>query len=522
MNPPNNTGRPITEIFTEQELQEKIKRGVDTLNFLVGATLGARGRMVGIDRGYENVTLRDGVSVAKSLFLEDRASQFAVSIMREAAQKTVQEVGDGTTATIILAHALYTEGMKLIAQGIHPRSFIEPIEKDVLEAIRILNSVAIPVDTLSHKIQVATVSCEEASLGKIIGETLDRVGEEGVVTVEHSKTGSTYVDMQEGMQWDRGLASPYFMTDPQTLSGVIENGHVLVTDLDITNIMEIKPFLDDFITHSRFLTIIAPDFGGDALSSLIANKVNNVLLSVCIKAPSFGGQQTSMLQDIALLTGATFITKEQGHKLEDVRFTHLGKASRITATQTMTILSGGEGDKKLIAGRIEELKKLVSEETNDFELERLRERLAKLTNGVAVIRVGGHTDIETKERFERALDATLATRQAVKTGIVPGGETVYLSLIPHMKSDIMKKALVAPFSRLVENAGFNSGQLIERLSVYGIDGVGIDVTDGEIKDMIGVGIIDPVAAPIAALQNATSVAIQLLNCIGVVLPKDVK
>ena len=515
----NDKQLPSTQVLFGKEVKEAIRIGIDILEQAVGSTLGAKGQAVGIDRMYENVIIRDGVNVAKAIILKDRAQNFALSVMREAAQKTVQDCGDATTATIILAHALYVEAEKRIATGISPRSIEAEIMPDITEAIKLLQSSAIPVTTLKQKIEVARISCEEESLGELIGGTIDSIGEDGVVTVDFSKTGETYVDMQEGMQWDRGLASPYFITNPDTLTGTIEDGYVFVTDFPINNIITLKPLLDDFINHSRFLTIIAPEFGGDGLTSLIANKAQNVFLTLAIKAPGIGRQQTDMLGDIAALTGATFITADQGHKLEDVRFEHLGKAAKVSATQTNTILAGGEGERETIDARIATVKKLLEGETNEFELERLKERLAKLTNGVAVIKVGGQTDIEIKERYERALDATLATRQAVKGGIINGGETAYLNLISAVKSDITKKALQAPFRRLVTNAGYDSGQLLEKLLHAQNPYCGVDVIDGEIKDMMEAGIIDPVNCLIASLTNAASVAIQLLNTATLVLPQ---
>lgn len=561
--------KPITKVVTGKEVREKIRAGIDVLEHAVGDSLGPRGLSTGIDRQYENVIIRDGVNIAKSIWLEDSGEQFAVSVMREAAQKSVDEVGDSTSATVVLAHAIYVEAEKRVATGISPRLILDEVNTDIKKAVEILESKAIPVTTLEQKIQVAQISCEEDELGKLIGETIHKMGDDGVVTVDPSKNGRTEVEMQNGMQWDRGYASPYFQTHPETRSATVTNGYVLVTDHEITNIMELKPFLDDFITKSRFLTIIAPDFSGDALSSLIANKLENKFIGLCVKAPSFGRQQTDMLQDIALLTGATFISKDKGHKVMDIRMEHLGKAQKVTAYASKTELVGGEGNKELVDARVTEVKALIEEEKNDFELERLKERLAKLTNGVAVIKVGGATDIEMKERYERALDATLATRQAVKKGIVPGGEVTYLSLIGEMKSPLIVEALKAPFKRLMTNAGLDAGQQLERLArgdkskkkyifstdsgmsaediskinmddpdqLLVVDGdpskavhalhlplenAGVDVSTGKVVDMISTGIIDPVSCSIAALTNAASVALQLLNTTTLVLPQPPK
>lgn len=498
-----------TTVSFKNNVRLKIREGIDVLENAVGSTLGARGKGVAINRGYEQIVIRDGVSVARGITLKDNEAQSALAIMREAAQKTVDMVGDGTTATIIMAHAIYTEGEKRIAAGIDPREFVEEIEADIKACISELEKKAIPVKTLEQKIQIATISCEEKELGEIIGKTIDEVGDDGVVTVDKSKTGITEVDMQKGMQWDRGLASPYFITDPNTMTATIEDSPVFVTDYELNTMKDILPLIKDIVevNGKRFFTIIAPEFGGDVLPSLLLNKQQGTFLCICIKAPSFGGQQTNMLQDIAVLTGGTFISKEQGHKLEDVRFEHLGYAEKISASQTTSLVSGGKGDKKAIDERIKTAKALLKDETSEFERERLKERIAKLGNGVAVIKVGGNTDIEIKERFERALDSALATRQAVKKGIIPGGEVAYLSL--RVKSDIVKKALQAPFKRLMSNAGFDPGQMLERI-LKEDQTSGIDVTDGKIKDMLEVGIIDPVACAIEVLKNASSVACTLL------------
>lgn len=514
---------PKTNIISGEQAREAIKIAVNLLEQAVGSTLGARGKAVLIDKGYDTVIIRDGVSVARAINLEDKAQQAALSVMREAAQKTVDEVGDSTTATIILAHALYTEGIKRIAAGIDPRQFVLEMESDIAIATKLIEEKAIPVTNLKQKIQIATISSEEESLGKLIGETIDTVGNDGVVTVDKSKSGETYVEMQEGMQWDRGLASPYFITDPESLTATVENGAVFVTDFALTSMKDVLPLIQDIVdSHGvRFFTFIAPEFGGDVLPSLIANKAQGKFLGICVKAPSFGGQQTNMLQDIAILTGATFISESLGHKLSDVRFTHLGKAERISASQTTALIAGGLGDKEAITSRIAEIKKLLEDETSDFEIERLKERLAKLTNGVAVIRVGGKTDVEMKERFERALDATLATRQAVKKGIVPGGEVVYLSLIKDMKSDIVKRALTAPFRRLMSNAGYDGGEMLAKLGSRG-DDTGFNVVTGEFGSMIKSGIIDPASCSVSALNNAFSVASSLLITETLIIPIEEK
>ncbi len=509
----NNNIIPTTTVLSGKDVREGLKAGIDILADAVSITLGARGSMVGIERGYENIILRDGVSVAKAIWLENKAQRFGANVLRESAQKTVDEVGDGTTATIILARAIYSEAEKMVATGINPRALFDEINQDVLKASEILKKNAIPVTTLKQKIEIATISAEEEELGKLIGETLDKLGDDGVLSVDKSKSGDTYVEHQEGMRWDKGLASPYFINDPDSMTATLEDCPVLVTDLDITNMQQILPLLEDVLKNTRIFAIIAPSFGGDMLPSMVTNKMQNKFLGVCIKAPGYGEEQSKMLEDLAILTGAQFITQAQGHNIADVRFTHFGKAERITSDINSTLVAGGAGDKKNIGNRIIEIKKEMQSADSDFKTEKLRERLAKLTNGVAVIKVGGKTDIEIKERFERALDAALATREAIKKGIVAGGETAYLNLIPEMKSVIIQNALKAPFEKLVSNAGFDAGQMLERVNGAGPHqpNEGIDVTTGFTENMITKGIIDPVAVPIAALNNAASVALQLLG-----------
>jgi len=511
---------PITDVLRGKEVREAIQAGINIMNDAVGTTLGARGKMVGIERGFENIILRDGVSVAKAIWLEDKGQRFAANVLRESAQKTVDVVGDGTTVTVILAHAIYTEALKVVAAGTNPRVLFDEIENDINTATRELKKMAVPVTTREQKIEIATISAQEPKLGQLIGETLDKIGNDGVLTIDKSKTGETYVEMQEGMQWDKGLASPYFINDPSSMTATLEDCPVLVTDLDINNMQQLLPMLEDQLKSSRTFAIISPSFGGDALPSLVTNKMQNKFMAACIKAPGYGEEQTKMLEDLAILTGATFITQQQGHNILDVRASHFGRAEKITSSTTSTIVSGGAGTKSAIDQRIKEIKDKLEEANSDFDKEKLRERLAKLTNGVAVIKVGGQTDIEIKERYERALDAGLATREAIKQGIVPGGEIVYLNLMGSIKSQIVKNALLAPFTRLVENAGFNAGEMLEKRKSEKNLTVGVDVTTGKIVNMVASGIVDPVAVPIAALTNATSVALQLLGTEVLILQRD--
>lgn len=520
-----------TRVVPEKEAREGILSGVNTIADAVETTLGPKGNNVGISRVtqqgevYERVVLHDGVSVGRAVELEDEIENFGARVLLEAAQKSVDETGDSTTATICLSRAILVEANKRLAAGINAQDIKKEVEQDVEIALKTLDTLSSPITTLEQKIQVATISSEEPELGKLIGETIHNIGEYGVVTIDKSRTGKTYVEMQEGMQWDKGYASPYFMTDPNTRSATVENGLVLVTDYLLHKMLDLVPLIQTVLNSGeRFITIIAQDFEGDVLPSFIQNKMEGKFMPLLVKAPSFGEHQRAMLQDIATLTGATYISHDIGIDVKDITPEHLGRADKIEAGQNTTILSGGKGDKEAIQARINEVQALLDEEESDFEKERLKERLAKLSSGVAVIRVGGETDIEIKERYERALDAALATRQAVKGGIVPGGETTYLRLAQDVKSKIMKDAFEAPFKRLMENADMNSGQMLERLDscvvpMYSEKGsMGIDVNTGEIVDLIKEGIIDPTLCLKSAIKNASSVALTLLTTKRLVLP----
>lgn len=510
----------MNKIVFGKEAKDGLLKGIDTLYRAVSSTLGPRSHAVGIDYGYQKKILKDGVSVAKVILLEDPVENFGAGVVTEAAKKTVGSVGDATTCTIILAHALIMESQKLIEAGVPPMQLREELEKGVAEIIKEIDKCAKPVKTLEEKINVATISVAgDRLLGELIAKTVSKAGSQGVVTVEESKSPETYVDWQEGMQFDKGYASPYFVTNADTMEATAQDTFVLVTDKKINPNDLLELFREVFEKRTAPLVIIGPDMPDALRDFLIVNKMQGKIRTSYINAP-FGGNP--FLQDIAILTGARFISSEAGDKLESVKFEDLGKARRITSYATTTEIVGGGGKKELILERVKGLLTQIEDTDSDFEKDKLRERYAKLTQGVAVINVGGQTEIEMQERKERVHDAVWATKVAIEEGIVPGGEIIYLNVLSTAKSSILRNALKKPFRKLMENSGFDSGEMLQSI-ITQPQGMGIDVTDGKVKDMLGAGIIDPVAAPKAALKNALSVAIQILITDTVIVPiKEVK
>lgn len=517
-------------ITTGKQAQDKILAGVTSLTEATATTLGAKGRNVGIAKVgqdgkiFENIIIHDGVTVTKHVILKDPVENFAASVIKEAAQKQVQEAGDGTTVSIILAHAILTEAYKITATGINPMGLRRSLEEGVKLLLSELDKVSRPIKTLKEKIQVATISAEDIELGKLIAQTIDKMGVDGIVTCEESKSSETTVEVQEGMQLEMGYSNQYYVTNPQTMEATYENVGILVTDKDITSLAGFETLLSQCVEQSKPLLIISPHIGGEAQELLLLNKLQGKLRVLTIRAPSFGDNQKSLLNDIAILTGAKMITSEAGHEFKNVTIADLGFAEYVTANKESSIISGGGGDKQALKDRIESMRVQLDEEEQEFLKEKIKERLAKLTNGVAVIKVGGQTEIEMKERRERALDAIEATKAAIREGIVPGGEVTFMNIksafntLPndHAKT-ILTQALEKPFERLVTNAGYDAGQIKERLNTWS-DSYGFDVNDGLIKDMINAGIIDPTAVLKGALHNALSVAIQLLTTAVVITP----
>jgi len=518
-----------TDVLFDQEARSKFLKGIDIVCKSVGTTLGPRGQNVAIaktnPRGeiYERIVLHDGVSVARSIELLDEFENMGAQLIIQAARKQVDEVGDGTTVTIILAHAIIQEAFKYIASGFNPMELRSGLESGLDLLIDEILSQATPITTEDQLTRIATISAEDEKIGNLVAGTLTQATKDGIITVEESKNAVTTVEFQKGMQFDTGFYHPLFITHPEHMEAILHDARFLVTDKSLLVVEPLMKLLEELWKQQDKLVIIAPEIGGDVLPTLLQNKLKGKLSVLCIKAPSFGQNQKEFLQDIALFVGAKFITEDAGHKIEDITISHLGKAESIVSTKSGTIITGGSGDSHSLQARVDSIKKQIEEESGEFDKEKLKERLAKLTNGVAVIRVGGATEVEMKERRERVLDSVAATRAALESGIVPGGEMIYFRIRHVLNKEIpahriLEKALLEPFYRLISNAGidqFSSGMSLALLD----NNYGIDVTSGEPVDLVAAGIIDPALVPLNALTNAVSVAIQILTSSCIIVPK---
>ena len=507
----------------DTEAREKLLKGINILTEAVAATLGPKGRNVAIDKkwGAPNI-VHDGVTVAKEIDLEDPFENMGAQILKEAASRTNDIAGDGTTTATVLAQAIVSEGLKNIQAGANPMILRRGIEKAVTALVAELKSISKKLTTPEETVQVATISAQNEAIGKIIADALEKVGKDGVITVEEGKTMEMSVDYKEGMEFDKGFASPYFVTDSDKMEASMEDVYVLITDKKISSMADLMPFLEKFVQVSKTLVIIAEEIEGEALATLILNKLRGSFNVLAVGAPGFGDRRKAMLEDIAVLTGATVISEDTGRKFESVEVEDLGKAGRVTSSKDTTLIVDGKGNKKAIEGRIAQLRKEIANNDSEFDREKLQERLAKLTGGVAVINVGAATEVEMKEKKERVIDAVAATKAAIEEGIVAGGEVALLRVAKVLEIlkvedpeeqlgiSLVKKALEKPFRRLVQNAGLDEGvSLAKVLETTG--NMGIDVNDGKIKDLVKAGVIDPVKVTRTALQNAASVAIMIMT-----------
>lgn len=537
-----------TQVLSNIEVRNAILEGVNIMADAVKSTLGPKGKNVGTTKSakgevFERKILHDGVSVARSIDLMDEKINFSAQIIKEASQKQVDQVGDGTTVVMILAQAIINECMQLVASGINPMSLRKGLESASEELIRELETMATPVKDKKELEFVATISAQDAELGRLITEAFTKVGVDGVVTAEESKSPDTMLEIQEGMQLDKGYMSEWFRTSQDREEAVLENAYFLITDKPITSLVEFTKFFEEFTKLSKNLVIISPDISGEAFPLFVQNKVQGKLLTICIQAPSFGEDQKNILQDIAVLTDGKFISQEAGYQFQDLTVDDLGFAESITSTKNDTIIVGGRGSKKTVQTRIASIKNAMenidSGDKSEFDRERMKARLGKLTNGVAIIRVGGQTEIEMKERRERVLDSIGATRAAMEKGIVAGGETVYLHIRKLLQVSnrenrkdydrnslqpstdfILYKALYEPFKTLITNADLSEIDMALALNGKGKN-FGVDVNDGQVKDMLKAGIVDPVLVSINAIKNAVSVSVQLITTGTIILP-DIK
>jgi chaperonin GroEL len=517
------------QLIFQEEARRKLQRGMDTLANAVATTLGPKGRNVALDKKFGAPTItHDGVSVAKEISLEDPYENMGAQLLAQAASKTNDIAGDGTTTSTVLAQAIVNEGLKMVAAGANPMLIKHGIEKATDSAVEAIRKQSQKIDTKDEIAQVAANSAADTQIGDLIADVMDKVGKDGVITVEESKSLQFETEYVEGMQFDRGYISAYFITDSTSMEAVNNEPYILIHDKKISAAADIVPVLEKLVQiGKRDLVIIAEDVDGEALATLILNKLRGMLNVLAVKAPGFGDRRKAMLQDIAVLSGGTVITEDLGKKLENTTISDLGRAGKVVSTKDDTTLVEGKGDSKRIKGRIEEIRVEIDKSTSDYDKEKLQERLAKLSGGVAVIRVGAATETELKEKKHRVEDALSAARAAVEEGIVPGGEVSLInaaSSLDKMKMDdddeqmgvgIVRRALEAPLRRLAANAGQDGSVILDGIRRKAKEdknkNVGFNVVTGEYVDMIKEGIIDPVKVVRGALENATSIAAMILT-----------
>ena len=519
----------VKQLAFAEDARRRLKAGVDELATAVATTLGPKGRNVALDRKFGSPTItHDGVTVAKEIELKDPFENMGAQLLKEAATKTNDIAGDGTTTSTVLAHAIVTGGLKSLAAGSNPMMLKRGIELAAKEVAQAISEQAIDVTTKEEIASVAAISAQDKEIGDLIAEVMDKVGKDGVITVEESKGLEFETEYVEGMQFDRGYISPYFVTDPENMEASIEEPYLLIHDKKVSAASDIVPLLEKLVQiGKRELVILAEDVDGEALATLVLNKLRGMLNVLAVKAPGFGDRRKAMLQDIAILTGGTVITEELGRKLESVTVNDLGKAGKVVSNKEDTTIIEGQGEAGLIKGRIEEIKVEIDRSTSDYDSEKLQERLAKLSGGVAVIRVGAATETELKEKKHRVEDALSATRAAVEEGIVPGGGVALINAmetIKELKLDgddenigikIVRRALETPMKGIAENAGQDGGVIVQEVRRKQAEqknkNVGYDVLSADFVDMVKAGIIDPAKVTKGALENAASIAAMILT-----------
>ncbi len=522
------------EVKFGSDARERMLRGVDILANAVKVTLGPKGRNVILDKsfGAPRIT-KDGVTVAKEIELEDKFENMGAQMVREVASKTNDIAGDGTTTATVLAQAIVREGAKAVAAGMNPMDLKRGIDTAVTEVIAALKKSAKKIKTSEEVAQVGTISANgETAIGEMIANAMQKVGNEGVITVEEAKTAETELEVVEGMQFDRGYLSPYFVTNPEKMVADLEDVYVLLHEKKLSNLQAMLPVLEAVVQSSRPLLIIAEDVEGEALATLVVNKLRGGLKIAAVKAPGFGDRRKAMLEDIAVLTGGQVISEDLGIKLENVTLAMLGRAKKVSITKENTTIVDGAGKKKEIEGRVAQIKQQIEETTSDYDKEKLQERLAKLAGGVAVIRIGGATEVEVKERKDRVDDALNATRAAVEEGIVPGGGTALARAAAAITSkgdnedqnagiSIVRRALQAPLRQIAQNAGAEASIVAGKVLENKSNTFGYNAQTGEFGDMIAMGIVDPVKVVRTALQDAASIAGLLVTTEAMVaeLPK---
>ncbi len=524
------------QLIFDESARQNLLRGVEKIAKAVKATLGPAGRNVILDKKFGSPTItKDGVTVAKEIELPCPFENMGAQLVREVSSKTSDIAGDGTTTATVLAEAIYKEGLRNVTAGANPTSLQRGIMKATEALVEELAKISKPVKGTKEIEQVATVSANwDKEVGKIIADAMDKVGKDGTITVEEAKSIETALDVVEGMQFDKGYLSPYFVTDAEAMTATLENAYILIHEKKVSNLKDMLPLLEKVAKSGKPLLIIAEDVEGEALATLVVNKLRGTLNAVAVKAPGFGDRRKAILEDIAILTGGKCITEDLGIKLENVDVTDLGKAKRIVIEKENTVIVEGGGKKNDITGRVAQIKRQIEETTSDYDREKLQERLAKLAGGVAVIKVGAATETEMKEKKARVEDALHATRAAVEEGIVPGGGTALLRAQKALDTlklkgdeatgvDIVRRAIESPLRTLASNAGVEGALIVEQVK-NGKGGEGYNVATGKFEDLIASGVVDPTKVTRSALQNAASISGLLLTteCLITELPEEKK
>ncbi|NYE56686.1 chaperonin GroEL [Carboxydothermus ferrireducens] len=523
------------QILFREDARRALERGVNALADAVKVTLGPKGRNVVLEKKFGSPQIiNDGVSIAREIELADPVENMGAQLVKEVATKTNDVAGDGTTTATVLAQAIIREGLKNVTAGANPMILRKGIEKAVAKAVEEIKAIAKPVETSEAIAQVAAISANDEEIGKLIAEAMEKVGKDGVITVEESQGLGTTLEVVEGMSFDRGYISPYMITDPDKMEAILNDPYILITDKKISAIADLLPILEKVVQTGKPLLIIAEDVEGEALATLVVNKLRGTLTCVAVKAPGFGDRRKAMLEDIAILTNGQVVSEELGFKLENATLSMLGRAKQVRVKKEETIIVGGQGSPEAIEKRIAQIKKQIEETTSDFDREKLQERLAKLAGGVAVIQVGAATETEMKEKKLRIEDALNATRAAVEEGIVAGGGTTYIHIIKALEElektatgdertgiAIVRKALEEPLKQIAINAGLEGSVIVEKVKTLPV-GHGFNALTEEYVDMIAAGIVDPAKVTRSALQNAASIAAMLLTTEALVAEKPEK
>ena len=522
------------QLLFNEEARRKVLRGVEILSNSVKVTLGPKGRNVVIEKKFGSPTItKDGVTVAKEIELEDPFENIGAQLVKEVAEKTSDTAGDGTTTATVLAEVIFKEGLKNVAAGANPMALKRGIEKAAQTVVDELRKMAKKVADKKEIAQVGTIAANsDTNIGELIADAMEKVGKDGVITVEEAKSTATTLEVVEGMQFDQGYLSPYFVTDTEKMEVVLEEPYILIYEKKISNLKDMLPLLEKIARSGKPLLVIAEDVEGEALATLVVNKIRGTLSCCAVKAPGYGDRRKAMLEDIAVLTGGRAITEDLGIKLENIDLDGLGRAKRVRVDKENTTIIEGAGKTSDIQGRIKQIKKQIEETDSDYDREKLQERLAKLAGGVAVINVGAATETEMKEKKARVEDALHATRAAVEEGIIPGGGTALMRVLPALEKlklegdeqvgvNIVKRALEEPIRQLVENAGLEGSIIVEKVKEAKTN-VGFNVEKAELTDMFSAGIIDPVKVTRTALENASSIASLLITTECVVVEKPEK